>query len=79
MLNPITAPIVVDIVNLFAKYKLPIISRDSIFEDVKLVMDTRSIEPVDGPNSILSLEDLVLKYYAVPQCRGCDKYGYKRK
>jgi len=73
MLDPGTAPVVVKIVNLFAEYGLPIISRDRIFADVKLVMDSRLVAPVDSPNSILTLDDL-RREYAVCQCCG----GYKQ-
>jgi len=78
MLNPTTAPIVIEIVNLFSKYKLPIISRDRVFEDVKLVMDSRFVEPVDDPRSIMNLDNL-LEEYSVYQRGGCNKHGDKRK
>ena len=72
MLNPNTAPVVAEIVNLFAKYELPIIARDRIFEEVKLVMDSRIVESVDGPGSILNLDKLWHEN-AVYQCRSCNK------
>jgi hypothetical protein len=78
VLNPITATIVAEIVNLFSKHKLPIVSRDKVFEDVKLVMDSRLVEPVDDPGSIINLDNLLTEY-AVCQCCGCNKHGNKRK
>jgi len=76
MLNPKTTPVVAEIVNLFAKYELPIISRDAVFEDVKLVMDSRRVEPVDGLCSIVNLDNLRHEN-AVCQCCGGNKGGGK--
>jgi len=74
MLNPDTALVVMEIVNMFAKYKLPIILRDKIFDDVRLVMDSRLVESVTDVHSIMNIDSLLEKYSINQHCR-CNRRG----
>ena len=46
MLNPHIAPVVKEIINLFAKYELPISAKDEIFKTVEEIMNSRIVEPI---------------------------------
>ena len=76
MLDLNTAPLVEEIINLFAKYKLPIIAREKVFDDVRLIMESRIVEPVDDIRMIVNLDSLRRKN-AVYQC--CRRNQYRNE
>ena len=78
MLDPRTAGLVTKIVNLFADFELPIISREKVFEDVRLVMDSQLVTPIDSPSSVLNLDDL-RRENVICQSRCCNYHGCKGK
>jgi hypothetical protein len=75
MLNPKTMGVVVEIVNLFAKHDLPIIARERIFDDVRLVMDSRTVEPINSINPA-NLDELRRENII---CQSCYRNQYGKK
>ena len=76
MLKPTTAGVVMEIVNLFAKHNLRIIERELVFEDVRLVMDSRTVEPVNDVMEIINLDELRRENIICQTCRR-NEYGKK--